>query len=360
MTDQTFQATLHDRKIGVARAVRVRATPGVLFIGSEYGPALEWVLSDITSARLHDDGSVILQNDRLFLEVKQPGFREALEHAFPKNKLFRRAFFDRVGIAGCLAGLLIFFVPLFIAYKWGAPWIAERAAQKIPPETEQQLGDQLYRGMIAQYEVDTAKTRAAQRFYEALGYGGAYNIKITVVKSPVVNAFALPGGNIVVFDSIISLTQAPEQLAGLLAHEASHVHLKHSLRTLFRQWGGNFVLSLLLGDYGGLSSVILQQGDALAGLSYSRALELEADRNGLKLMRQSGIPQRGIPDLFRLMQKTIEPAEETGKMPAFLYTHPSMPERIRVAEELIGRENISGAVREDLQELWEVLKSQNR
>jgi predicted Zn-dependent protease len=221
-----------------------------------------------------------------------------LERSFPKNKLFRQTFFDRIGVAGCLLVVVGILLPLLALYFFVAPKIAESAARRVSPEIEKQIGDAWFHSLTATYKTDTAKTRLVQSFYDSLGYGGDYQMRITVVNEPVVNAFAIPGGYIVVFDSILGIMDAPEQLAALLAHEASHVQLKHSTRSIFRELANSLIFNLILGDYGDLSAVVARHGDQLAGLSYSRSLELEADANGLRLMQSSGIPLRGMPDLF--------------------------------------------------------------
>jgi len=347
-----FSATLHDRNSGESTPVTVRSEPGVLFIQLENGRMLDWTLSDIESGRALDDGSVILQNGKKFLEIADPDFRRALERSFPKHRLFRQSFFDKIGVAGCLLSIAGILLPLLVLYFFLLPFLAERAAEKVSPEIEKQIGDTWFHSLTATYKTDTAKTRLVQQFYDSLGYGGAYDMRITVVNEPVVNAFAMPGGRIVVFDSILGIMDAPEQLAGLLAHEASHIHLKHSTRSIFRELANSLFFSLILGEYGDVTAVVAQHGDQLAGLSYSRSLELEADDNGLKLMLSSGIPPHGIPDLFRKMNNSLE-NENTSDVPNFLSTHPSMEERMKVAAEKIGAEkNAPTEVREGLRQVW--------
>lgn len=348
-----FAATLHDRHLNSASPATVRTEPGVLFIQLENGHILDWTLSDLDSARALDDGSVILQNGKRFLEVTDPAFRAGLERSFPKNKLFRHTFFDRIGVAGCLIAIAGILVPLLVLYFFVAPIVAESAAKKVSPETEKQIGDTWLRSLTATYETDTALTRLVQQFYDSLGYGGDYQMRITVVNEPVVNAFAVPGGYIVVFDSILGIMDAPEQLAGLLAHEASHIQLKHSTRSIFRELANSLIFSLILGDYGDLSTIIARHGDQLAGLSYSRSLELEADDNGIQLMSDNGIPPQGMPDLFRKMKTTLEQGNGNSDIPDFLSTHPSMEERLKTAEEKIkAKRDAPTDVKENLKQIW--------
>jgi predicted Zn-dependent protease len=324
----TFQAIRHNQTTKTQTPVRLRLEPGVLRIEDE-GLLQEWLASDIQSARKLDDGSVILQNGPWFLDVHDAGFAPALEHYFGNKRLFQRTFFDRIGLMGCLLALLVFLIPILLAFLWLAPFLAERAAKNVSPEVEQQIGDSWYQSLTANYQLDSSKTRLTQQFYDSLHFGGAYAIKITVVQEPVVNAFAVPGGHIVVFDSILGIMDGPEQLAGLLAHEASHIQLKHSTRAIFRELANQLFISLIFGDYGSVSGIVAQHGGQLAGLSYSRSLELEADTHGLKLLEKSRIPAQGMPELFKKMEAT---AVSDAAVPSFLSTHPAMEERILAAE----------------------------
>jgi predicted Zn-dependent protease len=285
----------------------------------------------------------------------EPGFDRALEYYLGRKKLFRRSFFDKIGITGCLLAILLVILPLLAAFFWLAPFIAERAADNISPETEQQIGASWYQSLTANYTIDSAKTRQAQQFYDSLRYGGNYPFHITVVQEPVVNAFAVPGGHIVVFDSIIGIMDAPEQLAGLLAHEASHIQLKHSTRAIFRQLSNQLLISLVFGDYGSVSGIVAQHSSQLAGLSYSRSLEMEADQHGLELMDKRGIPLRGMPDLFRKMKASA--SGQPSEAPNFMSTHPGLNERIASTEKRIQQNKRQGdTLPPALLEIWKALK----
>jgi beta-barrel assembly-enhancing protease len=153
-----------------------------------------------------------------------------------------------------------------------------------------------------------------------------------VLKSPVMNAFAMPGGHIVVYDTLLNAMQKPEELAALLGHEGSHVDLKHSLRSLFRQLGSSLFFSFLFGDYGDISVVVARKADELNGLAYSRDMEMEADKRGADLMQKKEISLEGMRDLFRILKKG-EDGHTSGS--DFLSTHPSTDERLKYVEERI-------------------------
>jgi len=352
-----FRGTLHNRDTNQSTPVTVRLQPGMMLIQPELGPSIEWLLADLHSARKTADGLVIVQSGRQFLEVEEPGFAADMERVFPKNRLFRKGTLDKIGVAGCLIALLMVLGLMLAAYFWAVPWVADQAAQKVSRDIERQVGESWYPSLTAQYQPDTVKTRLVQAFYDSLGYAGNYSIRITVVHEPVVNAFAMPGGRIVVFSGILDIMDRPEQLAALLGHEASHVELRHSTRAVFRELANSLFFSLFLGDYGDVSTIVAQQGDQLAGLSYSRSLEIEADAHGFQLMQQSRIPTAGMRDLFQKM-KASEPSG-ASEVPHFLSTHPSLEERVQVVEGKIAAANATAAdsVRPALQQIWQSIKA---
>jgi beta-barrel assembly-enhancing protease len=221
-------------------------------------------------------------------------------------------------ILGILVGLFL------VAYLWFVPWLGERVAMNFSKDYEISLGNQMYKAISSAYKIDARKTEVVNRFYKQLGYSVDYPVEITVVESADVNAFAVPGGHIVVYDAILEKMKTPEELAALLGHEASHVALRHSLRNMFRSLARKMFLALVFGNDAGIFSVLVNNADDLKGLEYSRALETEADDSGLKLMAGSGIDPEGMVRLMQLLQK-----ESGGKEPSsLLNTHPVIADRL--------------------------------
>jgi predicted Zn-dependent protease len=352
----SFSATYYDRAQLKQYPAAVSLEPACLRIQleTEAGPkTLEWEQREIQSVQTQPNGGLILQNGKLFLDVPDPDFQAAFDQKFPGHKFYKQSFFDKIGAMGCLLAIVLVVLPAIAAYIWLLPALADRAARQISPETERQMGDAMYKALSVGYTVDSSKTRLVQQFYNELGYGGAYDMRITVVQEPVVNAFAVPGGQIVVYDSILRIMDRPEQLAALLAHEASHIQLRHSTRTIFRQLSNSLIFSILLGDFGTISAIVSQQGAQLAGLSYSRALEIEADDHGLELMEAAQIPLNGMPDLFEKMESAVS-KESRVEAPDFLSTHPALSERIaRCKARIAQKKHPSSAIQPGWMQIWE-------
>jgi Zn-dependent protease with chaperone function len=354
-----YAARYFDRQNLKEYLATVWLQPGTLFVQIETesgNQTLEWGASDLHSIETHPDGQVIVQNGKQFVEIKDFYFKGDLERSFAGKKLGKRGFFDRIGLGGCLVGLLLVTLPFIAIYLWVIPVLANEAADKVPVDVEMKIGDAWFQSLTAQYTIDSSRTQLIQEFYDSLHYGGAYDMRISLVNEPVVNAFAMPGGHIVVFDSILQIMDAPEQLAALLAHEASHVQLKHSTRAIFRQMASTIAIVTIFGDFRTVAGLVAQQTNQLAGLSYSRSLEMEADKHGLALMEAQGIPLQGMPDLFRRMESTT-PKETSSNIPNFLSTHPALEERIQTTEETAKKTNQPGVISPGLVRIWQKLKS---
>ena len=230
---------------------------------------------------------------------------------------------------------------LVLLYLLIVPWLSQKLASKVSIKTEKQLGDAVYDALGLAGQEDTAKTFVLNEFFKAMEVPTAYDIKITVVTDNVVNAFALPGGRIVVYSALLKEINSYPELAALLSHEFTHINNKHSTKRIFRQLGSKVFLGLLFGRFGTVTSVVVNHADNLKSLKYSRSLEKEADMDGLAILTTRGIDPRGFVDLFRHLKE----AAPTNAMPEFLGSHPDVDKRIRYIRDA----SQGSTVKEDVQ-----------
>ena len=200
-------------------------------------------------------------------------------------------------------------VALVLGLWFGSDVLVELAVNRIPVEWEQKLGESAYREFLAGQEVTkdglavAAVTEMTQRLASHVP-NNPYRFDVTVVKSDVVNAFALPGGYIVVFTGLMKKADSPEEVAGVLAHELNHVLQRHGLERIIKQLGFVAVISIVLGNPPGLGGVMKQLGIELMTLKFGRAQETEADRTGLELLYGAKINPQGMITFFqRLAEK---------------------------------------------------------
>ena len=199
-----------------------------------------------------------------------------------------------------------------------AGWITEQ----IPLAQETQLGRDSFDSMKAQLKLQDsgAAYEAVQSIGQRLTQGSQYSYEFHVVQDAAINAFALPGGIVVVNTGLINATSRPEELAGVLAHEVQHVEQRHSLQGMVKNLGLRAVWALVTGDLGGslASQTVLQ----LTSLKFSRDAESAADDKGFDSLVTHGIDPSGMPAFFNTMSKQAADAPAT-----FISTHPLSKDR---------------------------------
>ncbi len=154
-----------------------------------------------------------------------------------------------------------------------------------------------------------------------------------LLDSPVVNAFAIPGGYIYVTRGILAYLNSEAQLAGVLGHEIGHVTARHSAQQITRSQiaGVGLLASAVfvgaLRPYTGLAS----QGLGLLFLKYSRDNESQADELGVGYATRAGYDPRVIPSTYSMLKRVGE--RQGDNLPGFLSTHPDPGDReIRTSE----------------------------
>lgn len=162
--------------------------------------------------------------------------------------------------------------------------------------------------------------------------------QVTLFASPQVNAFALPGGRIGVFEGMFRVAQNPDQMATVIGHEIGHVIARHAQARMnaeaMRRLGLWLVrVALGLGDvpYADQIAAVLGVGTKFGILlPYSRRQELQADQLGLFAMTRAGFNPEQAPELWRRMDAMVP---QQG--PTFLATHPAPPTRIQALEAMV-------------------------
>lgn len=149
-----------------------------------------------------------------------------------------------------------------------------------------------------------------------------------VVDDPAINAFAIPGGHVYVNTGLIAAAENASQLAGVMAHEISHVTARHTTEAISRQYGISILAGLVLGQNPNQLAEIAAQilaGGAMA--RFSREDEREADELGIRAMFQAGYDPRGMAAMFRML--LAQSKSNPGRLEQFFSTHPTTEDRIR-------------------------------
>ena len=204
---------------------------------------------------------------------------------------------------------------------FGADLLVELAVSRIPVEWEQKLGESAYRDFLSHQEVMkegpavAALGEMTQRMTAQIP-DSPYKFEVTVVKSDVVNAFALPGGYVVVFTGLMKKAESGEEVAGVLSHELNHVLQRHGLERIVKNLGLMTVAAIVFGNQQGLVGMMKQLGVELFTLKFGREQETEADLTGLQLLQRARIDPSGMIKFFERLSEKDE-----GRM-EWLSTHP--------------------------------------
>lgn len=236
---------------------------------------------------------------------------------------------------GLLAGLLVLCVVGFFAIRTGAT----AAVLALPTSVDQKIGSAAFESMdLGGPKVkDPAVVDALQNMVDRMAPEAAIdgmNFKVHVVESSTVNAFALPGGTMVVYTGLIKNADNAGQVAAVLAHEMSHATLRHGLQRIARSMGIWAGVSILIGDVGGLMGAGADLFQMATINSYSRGQETEADEEGIRMLHESGIDPSGMSEFFELLQH--EHAQLPGIF-SWISTHPDHASRIANVDRMISR-----------------------
>lgn len=179
--------------------------------------------------------------------------------------------------------------------------------------------------------------RVASRLLAQMDDGkDPWQYSFDVIDNKSVNAFALPGGPTFFFTGLLDRLSTEDQLAGVLAHELTHVRREHWAYAYRDQQQRALGLNLLLiftranNTVGGLASIA---NDLLFNLPFSRSHETQADSQGIDIMVKAGYNPQGMKEVFEILAK----ASGGGKPPEFLSTHPNDRTRISKIQEKISK-----------------------
>lgn len=235
------------------------------------------------------------------------------------------------GVAAVAAVLVIVFVIL--------PRLAGQLAYAIPPESEQKLGDQVVGQIQTVLGVngpdpgfctgpEGLEALAAMEARLDAGAGLPYELRIAVMDHGMVNAFAVPGGRIVLFRGLIEAAASPEEVAGVLAHEIGHVVHRDPTVAVLRSAGTAGILGMLVGDVFG-AAIVVAATETVMNASYAQEAERRADRTGLEILARAELPSRPFAGFFRRMAERY--GDDLGIL-GYVASHPALGERAERAE----------------------------
>ncbi|MGA9002940.1 MAG: M48 family metallopeptidase [Pseudolabrys sp.] len=281
--------------------------------------------------RLGRRGSATLER----LEIRDPAFAAEIDarsaHVDRTGALQRSQRMRVIGWSiGATASLLL------VAWL-GVPAIAARLTPLLPVTFESVLGDAVnaqVRGMLdirkagAAFDCGIAAAEvpgriALDKLVRRLEAVAALplHLRTNVVRRSEANAFALPGGQVYVFQGLIAKADNADEVAGVIAHEIGHVAHRDGTKAVLEGGGLSFLFGMLLGDFVGGGAVVLAAKTVLQS-SYTREAEAAADAYGTELMNKAGGDARALATMLEKIGGATEPGMK------ILMDHPDTRARV--------------------------------
>jgi len=340
------KASYFDGLVASPRSASIRLTETDLIISCEDGLAVMWPLQDVRFVDVPGDGQPIrlrkLYDGRDRLTLPSGFDVEELRLHCPDlahgntgwSRNWKKILIWSGGAAASVAFLILVAIPI----------IAKGIAHNLPEEFEARMGTEVKEQIIKILARSEDKQLNGLNICTGPGVGDlkllvdrlsrgldeAPSLNVEVVNLDINNAFALPGGNILIFEGLLKNLKHPNELAGILSHEMAHAYYRHPTENLFREIGTFAVIGLVFGDMTG-GTVLAGLGKLLIGSAYSREAERESDELGVRLMNAAGIDARPLGDF--LMRLYAEQGKLEGLF-SIVLTHPGSKKRAGKVREL--------------------------
>ncbi len=244
----------------------------------------------------------------------------------------RQRWVSRIGLWVMLAVCVLVLIGGYYAVVFGA----QLAIEAVPMTVDEQIAEAALPSVLSEFgeEIKSPKAvNAVQSVVDRLAPHSAIqdvNYQVLIIDSDVVNALALPGGRILVFRGLIDTMDSTEQLSAVIAHEMSHVTLRHHLRQISRSVGIVAAVHIVIGDVGGIVAFGTEVLQTAALNNYSQGQETAADLEGARMMHAAGLD----PQAMIQMLDSLPNAHLHGPL-SWLSTHPNSNERINSVQQFL-------------------------
>jgi predicted Zn-dependent protease len=236
--------------------------------------------------------------------------------------------------------VLVILAAAVTLFHIGVPWAAERVAARVPASVDKAMGDEvlatLTRYVLQPSKLDIDEQHHLQQSFAEFAKGSPDSETFSIVfyRAPGIgaNAFALPGGTIVVTDELVELigndANNEDEFLAVAAHEAGHQHYRHVLRSVLQGSVIAIIAANFAGDVSSASTVVVAVPTFLLQSSYSRDFEAQADDYAFDRLAAHNISPRAFADVMRKLSKQYPDEDDL----AYLSSHPLNAERIARAE----------------------------
>ena len=178
-----------------------------------------------------------------------------------------------------------------------------------------------------------------------------YELNVAVMRHAMVNAFAAPGGQVVLVEGLIKQAKSPDEVAAVLGHEIGHVEARDATRGALRAAGSAGLLSMVFGDFaGGTAAVVIAEYTLNA--SYTREAEAEADTYARSMLNAANVSTAGMSDFFGSLGDL---ESQMPDLPIYLSSHPDTDDRAQRAAEFAQTQGVTTPILDELE--WAALQA---
>ena len=343
MAQQPYPAFFSDGQSARVRTVSVEIDTGSeprLHIADARGVFMRWRALDL---RVLPDQDHL--GGRVYYSTDHPDARLVIEDAHAialigqvapnlRKRALASGALRRIGMwvaaAVMSVGLIVFVI---------IPAIADRLVFLVPQAAEERMGraglEQIRWG-LSFFDDDEGEIKVcaqdegvaaleAMRARLMNGVETPHEIKLAVFDHQMVNAFALPGGYVVIFDGLLQKASSPEEVAGVLGHEIGHVVNRDGLRLALRSSGTAGILGLVLGDFTG-GAFVLVLTERVISASHSQAAETAADAFAVRVLNGAALPTEPLAGFFDKLGGD-EDGRANPSLLSHLASHPDLRQR---------------------------------
>ena len=218
--------------------------------------------------------------------------------------------------------------------------LAGCATAVISPEVEEQIGTRMSQEVAEQEGLYlspslTAYVEAVGMRLVAAGDPGPYTFRFNIVDQAEPNAFASPGGYVYISRGLLAQVNSEAELAGILAHEISHVTRRHHARAVGRQVGAGLLtlpgqaVGVVSKDLGEMINAPIEVAGQVLLASYSRDQELDADNHGMQLAAAAGYDPTRLAGALEGIERTVAILTGEKHEATFFDSHPTTPTRVQ-------------------------------
>ena len=350
-----FAGSLFDGRSSQKHLVDVELTPQEIILKAPGDKPIRWAYPQLRWAAdtspFHIEHCAEGDEGLETLVVDDPDFYRSVLEIAPKS-FSSRENESKFNWKLYSVGILVLIFSAYVFIKTVPSFLADQMVEKIPIEWEVTVGQSILKMLPVAQKPDPEVLKVLQDTVDFLKQslpGNPYDLKVYILPVEQVNALALPGGPIVIFEGLIDKAESPEELAGVLAHEIQHILLRHSTRGILRNLAKSMLVTLFLGDVNSVMEGIVQLAGQLETLGLSREMEAEADQKGMELILAANIDPHGMIRIFKkLMQEDFsqkklpkeKPVSEENDLSSYFSTHPSSQNRLaRIEKQMRSHEN---------------------